>query len=205
MPEVKEKGDKFITTDEYEIKYFLDKSEYDKLCKMFATNKSISFEQVNYYYDTHDKQLRDKNITARIRKKGDHIEATIKEHIPQRTHSKETAFGVEKVSDKIYYKGKTLYLQGELHTKRTEIKICDGLVLMLDHNKYLGMHDYELELEYDPSVKEQAIDTIDTLRSILQKDSAFPLSKPKSDRFFERLDSQADLSNNALNKNEFHT
>ena len=170
--------------DEYEIKYLISKKAYDKLSKVFFDSDSITFEQVNYYYDTYEQKLRHKNITARIRKKDGKLTAVIKDHSVGIEHSKETRFRAESVSNMITYNGEKLYLYGELYTKRTEINICDGITLMLDYNKYLDIEDYEMELEYTPEFKEKADGIILTLRSIIGYMGASELSKSKSERFF---------------------
>ncbi len=177
-----------MTFDEYEIKYLLCKSAYDKLSEVFSDSDAITFEQVNYYYDTYDQKLRNKNITARIREKDGKLKGVIKDHSAGTTHSREISFRVESVSNVISYNCENLYLHGNLYTKRTEIKICDGITLMLDYNKYLDTEDYELELEYVPEFKEKADGIILTLQSILGYMEAPDLSKSKSERFFSRLE-----------------
>ncbi len=174
--------------DEYEIKYLISKKAYDKLSKVFFDSDAITFEQVNYYYDTYDQKMRDKNITVRIREKDGKLMAVIKDHSAGIEHSRETRFRVESVSNVISYKGENLYLHGKLYTKRTEINICDGITLMLDYNKYLDTEDYELELEYVPEFKEKADGIILTLHAILGYMEAPELSKSKSERFFTRLE-----------------
>lgn len=44
--------------DEYELKYLISKKDYDKLSKVFSDSTAVTFEQVNYYYDTFDQKLR---------------------------------------------------------------------------------------------------------------------------------------------------
>ena len=188
--------------DEYEIKYLISKKAYDKLLKVFFDSDSITFEQVNYYYDTYDQKMRDKNITARIREKDGKLMAVIKDHSAGIEHSKETRFRAESVSNMITYNGEKLYLYGELYTKRTEINICDGITLMLDYNKYLGTEDYEMELEYVPEFKEKANGIILTLQAILGLMETPELSKSKSERFFIKLSDQSNMNHEGMAKNE---
>lgn len=173
--------------DEYELKFLLQKSDYEKLLKIFSNSDAVTFEQVNYYYDTYDQKLRNKNITARIREKDGKLTGVIKVHSAGTAYSKETSFLVEGVSNVIFYNGEHLYLQGELYTKRTEINICDGITMMLDYNKYLGIEDYELELEYVPEFKEKAEGIMLALQAILEYLNSSKLSDCKSERFFENL------------------
>ena len=145
----------------------------------------MTYEQINYYYDTYDQKLRRSNITARIRKKNGKLTATIKEHSNGTTHSKETSFHVDSVSKGLSYNGEKLYLYGEMHTKRTEIDICDGVKLMLDYNQYLDTEDYEVELEYEPRSYDDAIGFIGYLQSKLNRDELLIPSEPKSNRFYK--------------------
>ena len=174
--------------DEYELKYLLQKSAYEKLLEIFSSGDTVTFEQVNYYYDTCDQKLRKSNITARIREKNGRLTGVIKDHSVGTTHSKETRFRVDGVSNVILYNGETLYLHGELYTKRTKISFCDGIMLMLDYNKYLGTEDYELELEYIPKFKGMAEGVMLTLKAIIGYTETPELSKSKSERFFTRLE-----------------
>ena len=184
--------------DEYEIKYSLQKSDYEKLLEIFSGSDTETFEQVNYYYDTYDQKMRDKNITARIREKDGKLMAVIKDHSAGVEHSRETRFRAENVSNMITYSGEKLYLYGELYTKRTEINICDGITLMLDYNKYLGTEDYELELEYVSEFKEKANGIILTLQAILGFMETPELSKSKSERFFIKLSDQSNMNHEGM-------
>lgn len=188
--------------DEYELKYLISKKDYDKLLKVFSDSTAVTFEQVNYYYDTDDQKLRHKNITARIREKDGKLTAVIKDHSAGIEHSKETRFRMENVSNVISYKGENLYLHGKLYTQRTEINICDGITLMLDYNKYLGTKDYELEVEYVPEFKKKADGIILTLQSILGYMETPEFSKSKSERFFRKLSDQSNMNHEGMAKNE---
>lgn len=174
--------------DEYEIKYLLQKSDYEKLLEIFSGRNARTFEQVNYYYDTHDQKLRKNNITARVRERNGKLTGVIKEHSVGTTHSKETIFQVEGVSTVISYKGEPLYLYGNLYTKRMELYICDYMTLMLDYNKYLDTEDYELEIEYEFNSCEDAVYTNSPLEPILGRIELRTPSLAKSERFFRRLD-----------------
>ena len=173
--------------DEYEIKYLLQKSDYEKLLEIFSDSDTKTVEQINYYYDTYDQKMRKNNITARIREKNGKLTGVIKEHSVGTTHSKETSFRVDGVSNVISYNGENLYLYGELYTKRMKINFCDSITLMLDYNKYLDTEDYELEIEYVPEFKEKANGIILELQSILGYKKVPTLSKSKSERFFRNF------------------
>lgn len=173
--------------DEYEIKYLLQKSDYEKLLEIFSDSDTKTVEQINYYYDTYDQKMRKNNITARIREKNGKLTGVIKEHSVGTTHSKETSFRVDGVSNVISYNGENLYLYGELYTKRMEINFCDSITLMLDYNKYLDTEDYELEIEYEFHDCEDAIYKNRRLEDILGKIELVTVSQSKSERFFKRL------------------
>lgn len=126
----------------------------------------------------------------------------IKDHSVGTTHSRETIFHVESVSNVISYHGENLYLYGQLYTKRMEMNIRDGITLMLDYNKYLGTEDYELELEYVPEFKEKADGIILTLQAILGYMETQEFSKSKSERFFRKLSDQSNMNDEGMSKNE---
>lgn len=173
-----------MTYDEFEVKLMLSKEQYEKLSGIFPDSKRKTFVQTNYYYDTVNLDMRKNNTTVRVREKYGKYKLTVKRHYYDSHYSKENNFGVDCVSEMIVIEGKELQLFGKLYTERTEIKICEGITLMLDYNKYLDIEDYEMELEYIQEFKEKADGIILTLQSIIGYMGASELSKSKSERFF---------------------
>lgn len=173
--------------DEYEIKYLISKNAYENLLELFSDSTVKTFEQVNYYYDTSNQRMRSKNVTVRVRDKNGKLTQTIKEHFRGTTHSKETSFRVDRVSNVISYNDENLYLYGTLYTKRTEINIIDGIKMMLDYNKYLDTEDYEFELEYELHNYEDGIRVIQSLQPVLGSTELLVVSEPKSERFYKKF------------------
>lgn len=179
-----------MVLDEYEIKYLISKKNYERLSEIFCNRNAVTFEQTNYYYDTPDQKLRKRNITARIREKNGNLIGVIKSHSAETIHSREISFRVEMIANVISYNGENLYLNGSLCTRRTEVNICDGITLMLDHNRYLDVEDYEMEIEYD---KQQDVAMPDRLQAAIDEMKMLVNSQSKSERFFRRLDSLKNL------------
>ena len=171
--------------EEYEIKFMLSKEQYEKLSGIFPDSERRTFTQTNYYYDTLCLDMRKNNTTVRVREKNGKFKVTIKEHNGEYNSEKSTY--VDCLPRTLQSGNKELQLWGELCTQRTEIVICEGIMLMLDYNKYLDTEDYEMELEYVPEFKEKANGIILELQSILGYNKVPTLSKSKSERFFEHF------------------
>lgn len=131
-------------------------------------------------------------ITCRIREKNGKYKATIKAHKQgnKECSIEKTKEVLDKYDDSLF-SGMHLKLQGSLRTERVILYSDDKCEAVLDKNIYLGMTDYELEVEYLPEHEEQATILIDFYMSLL-----YPLkqwscilsqrvSKCKSERFFE--------------------
>ena len=176
-----------MTQDEFELKLMLSKEQYEKLSEIFPDSKCKKVVQTNYYYDTINLDMRKKNTTVRVREKNGKYKLTIKRHYYDCNYSAENNLSIDYASEFIMVEGKKLKLFGELTTERTEIKLCDGITLMLDYNRYLDIEDYELELEYVPKSKEKAEGMMLALQAIICYTGAPNLSKSKSERFFENL------------------
>ena len=150
---------------EFEKKFRLSSDEYKALC--IAYTAYLIQTHVNFYYDTEDYFYNRKGITCRIRKKGEIYKATIKTHrLNIMACSMEKTSEVKDEFDTSAFEGMNVILHGQLWTERKVIKICDGIKVMLDKNIYLGMEDYELEIEYSPQL-EQFCDNF--LRGLIMK------------------------------------
>ena len=144
---------------EFEKKYILTKDEYERLFKIYKDCKE--YTQVNYYYDTDDYAYNKKGITCRIRKKGNKFKATIKNHSTGKTFcSVEKSMSVKNELDDRLFKDLGVSLQGYLTTERKEITTGYGITIFLDKNTYIGIIDYELEIEYPPNKEFLCNDTI---------------------------------------------
>ncbi len=134
---------------EYEFKLMLTKKEYDCIKNVYGFGAE-TIRQVNYYYDTNGFDMNKKGTTCRIRQIGDYLCATKKNHsMLINGKSEEMSSPVHSIPDIMDFWGFTLRLQGSLVTERTNLKVNTDLMVTVDKNTYLGVEDYELEIEYD--------------------------------------------------------
>ncbi|NLL92385.1 MAG: CYTH domain-containing protein [Ruminococcaceae bacterium] len=145
---------------EKEAKVLLEEKDYLKLidvagkCSIFSDKKSIF--QVNYYYDTEDFWGYTTGNTFRVRQKENRLELQRK----VRQFAEESGnvhicreFGkeIKELPKSITVDGNEgkleLQLIGNLSTFRNEF-IFEDIVVSLDKNIYLGIVDFELEIEY---------------------------------------------------------
>ena len=139
---------------EYERKYMLTQAEYEALCQAYH---GYIHTQVNYYYDTKDRIFNYWGITCRIRHKDDVFTATVKSHHKIGLDcSREKSLVVRDQFDDTLFKGMHVILQGCLRTERMELSLANGVTVAIDKNYYLGIVDYELEIEYSESLRKQA-------------------------------------------------
>ncbi len=177
---------------EYEKKISLTEEEYYKLLRLMDEKKT-KIMQTNYYYDSDDLKMNTQGITCRIREKNGKYEATIKAH---NQTNKECSIEKTKETlneyDDTLFAGLHLKLQGSLITERVVLYSDSKCELVLDKNVYLGMTDYEMEVEYSPEYENETINLIYRYMLLLYptKVCIFILfhrvSKSKSERFFER-------------------
>ena len=182
---------------EFEKKVMLSEEEYCFL-KDYLYAKGKTTVQRNYYYDTDDFALTRQGITCRIREKDGVCLATIKEHqIKGSDCSVETSCSVKDRYDDRIFSDMAISYQGCLETKRLTASPQAGIVVMLDQNSYLGMVDYELEIEYDKELAYRAEAELAKIMTRLiekrilcaPKDFERYMSRcqNKAERFFKRL------------------
>ncbi|MFR1517682.1 MAG: CYTH domain-containing protein [Clostridia bacterium] len=183
---------------EFEKKVMLAKAEYEFLRELWQ-NHTVTAVQNNHYYDTDDSELCRQGITCRIREKDGRCTATIKEHQTKwQDCNVENSRSVSNRYDDALFRDMGIYCQGSLETLRSTYLPCIGVSLMLDRNNYLGVEDFEMEIEYDRDHEAEAdaerlltgIVFDLTEHGILQKPAAFWLcasyGKNKAARFFSR-------------------
>ena len=175
-----------MTEKEHELKMMLTKDEHHFLLHFFDKLMVESGLQTNYYYDTRDEVMRKRNTTVRVRQKNNKLIGTVKRHLETDHFSMEERFQVDTLPRVIMWDGMPLWLKGSLQTERKVFKVCDGIILMLDLNQYLGTVDYELEIEYSESLREQAEGILILIESLLGKQMN-QKSVSKSERFFRQL------------------
>lgn len=173
----------------------LTREEYNIIAQQC---RSISVEpQTNYYFDTDDFYMNSKGITCRLRAKKEKYKVTIKNH---------RAGGSNCSVEEDIYEGKEyntkafealgLQRQGTLVTQRIVMYRDVFCEVVLDQNSYLGITDYELEVEYAETSEKRALEYLQRIADCLVAanlvDSAnnFMLrigkEKTKSERFFEK-------------------
>lgn len=181
---------------EYEKKIPITENEYKRIIE--AVEFIDKGDQINYYYDTEDFSLNKRGITYRIRKKDGKYTATIKEHnVESRECNTELSKRVTDEYDTALFVEKHIKLQGELITERKYLVKDEGFEIVIDKNHYLGVTDYEIEIEYsldNEARAEKSVSYIAELLCILNN-MEFSFSNfynrlkftySKSQRFFEQ-------------------
>ena len=175
---------------ELEKKLLLSKEEFELLMKHFGFDAKTPSEpivkQTNYYYDTDDLLMNQKNITCRIRFKDGKYKGTIKQHLPGSEHSTETDIEVYDGITKNTFIDMGLNLKGELLTERHIVLKDATCEVVLDRNTYLDHEDYELEIEYAPMCEQYAARILQTIINLLKINLPSQRIPSKSERFFER-------------------
>ena len=179
--------------NEFEKKFILTEQEYVALCHSLPGK---TFVQTNYYYDTDDLFYHKRGITCRIRHKGNRYKATVKTHKYGKDSSAERSVWAKNGFDFTAFSGMNVHFQGVLSTKRKNVSLPDGILISLDQNSFLGIVDYELEIEYDPKKKGSCQRALFFIAQILSPNESVALlqdfkqrnkiKKSKSVRFFER-------------------
>lgn len=174
---------------EKEYKYLIDEERFMELLE--KCNRRYSFSerkmQANYYYDTDSHTLNKSNTTVRIRQQNNKVKLQVKNHRAVKSSmalSDEHSRSIDKLPLAMRIpevKGK-ISLKGVLVTERTVYPFGETGTVCFDMNMYLGVCDYEIEVEFDENDNKEALSVIAYLglehRPILNK----------SARFFERLE-----------------
>ena len=168
---------------EFEIKFIVGRTVFDRLLRQivkdYPSARVTAKKQINYYYDTEGLDLYDKNITLRIRQSDDGFLLQEKIHTGNGIEADETEKPISALPFSMQYQGKTAILQGSLQTNRTSAQIDSGIKIEFDENWYLGNHDYEIEIEYDPAQEAKAKELCQSLSLCRPNDTG------KSTRFFQ--------------------
>ncbi len=179
---------------ELEKKVLITEEEYYTLLKHFKVSKTPSL-QINYYFDTDDYSMNKKGITYRIRAKNNGFVATIKEH-QNRDCSIEQNVGISSTFNPRIFEDIGLSLQGNLITERSVLFKNNYCKVVLDKNTYLGIIDFELEIEYLETFEKIAFSKLNKIGNVLVSKGIIcsnekfvkriGKSKNKSERFFSR-------------------
>ena len=174
---------------ETEYKYLLNVEQFQDVlakCKMkfsFSEHKL----QVNYYYDTDENTLNSEKITVRIRQQHSDMKLQIKKHrefdnglstsdeYSEKIDTLPSFMRIPDISDNVF-------LKGALVTERQVFSFGKNSNICFDENMYLGICDYEVEIEVDERDTAEALFVINYI-GLAQK----PIES-KSERFFRRLE-----------------
>ena len=154
---------------EYEKKLMITRNEFDTLLNVFCKNDAGTI-QTNYYFDTEDFSMNKNGITCRIRAKKGEYTACIKHH---NFNNKECSIE-ENIAEELKFKPEIfeslgLMYQGLLISER-HILYQDNICKMtIDFNVFLGIKDYELEVEYLENNEEQADRLIEMVADVLEQ------------------------------------
>jgi len=141
---------------EIEFKTVVNREKYEHLLKIFHLENNI-FKQINYYFDTDDFALNQKQIVLRIRQKGEYrYKVTMKcqghqgafeSHViitkEQADRMLEKGFSTKDFFDDIDY---FVTFQASIENYRVSTPYLGG-ILFLDRCLYCGTEDYEIEYE----------------------------------------------------------
>lgn len=141
---------------ETEYKFLLSKSEFvmiEARCDELGLKKS-QYVQINYYYDTEDNVYFKNNTTIRIRQIENALKMQIKQHRSTNSEfrlSDEYEKEVEQLPRVVDHPdtNERLICKGFLVTERKKYLFGNNIRVCLDHNLYLGVSDYEVEVEFE--------------------------------------------------------
>lgn len=138
---------------EYEHKQLITLDEYNNLKqKLNELYASEEFIQINYYYDDRDFSSFHKGETVRVRQKADKLTLERKynkRYVPGGERiCDESSKTIESLPSKVTIDNNVYSYLGELVTIRKNY-IVDESTVSLDISYYLGVIDYELEVESD--------------------------------------------------------
>jgi len=170
-----------LTEKEFERKSVVSESDYAALLQELNNDfvcKDVF--QINYYYDTTDFALFRSDETLRIRQIGNNLNLQYKHnkrHIDNMRISDEYSEKMDELPKSIAINGVETYNVGFMVTQRANFDLGNGIV-SLDKNYYLGVVDYEIEVE-----GENGFDVPEILREVdFQPDSI-----GKYSRYMEKL------------------
>lgn len=150
------------TNIEIEVKALLNRQDYEKVLEYFKNEQKSAIEQVNYYIDTKNSDLRRHEISLRIRKLNGYM-MTLKTPLSEGLLEKnqlisEEAFNnfieqgvfpdgpISEFIQRLYIEPTSLLPLAHLTTIRYNIPY-NGYLLAVDKNSYGDVVDYEIEME----------------------------------------------------------
>ena len=174
---------------EIEFKTVVEKDKYEHLLKTFKLENNV-FKQINYYFDTDDFDLNQKQMVLRIRQKGEYrFKVTLKCQGLQGAFESHIVITKEKAEEMIEHGFKTkdffdeidyfVEFRASIENYRVSTPY-EGGILFLDRCLYCGVEDYEIEYEVNSYDEGKMI-----FESFLQKHGIELLpTRRKSERAF---------------------
>lgn len=174
---------------ETEYKYLISNEHFQKLLSMCDEKYNFLEHklQANYYYDTEDNALNRSKTTVRIRQNHNKMKLQIKKHRTENGAlyvSDEYSGSVDELPSALRIPDvqETVTLKGVLITERKIYTFGVNSTICFDGNMYLGVCDYEIEIEVGEPDRQKALSVIEFL-GLMQ----MPIMS-KSERFFRRLE-----------------
>jgi len=138
---------------EYEQKIFLSKDEYFALLELydnsFEARNKIVVNHINHYYDNEKFSLYNSKETLRVRQIGEELvlqQKTNKKYINSIRSCDECELSLDYLPSRIQIKDDLYDYIGCMFTIRRNFS-HENILVSLDENIYLGVVDYELEIE----------------------------------------------------------
>lgn len=180
---------------ETELKVIIDKDKYEAVKAMFSWD--VVFEQTNSYYTDPAGALKAHGITFRIRTIDDVNKIQIKRHKSKYKAlqtSEESEYSIDNIPE-LFTNEEVINLTGvdtmaillgSLKTTRHSFIYCDGVEICLDMSEYLGVTDYEIEIEYSQSIPHSLLELFTEMGISFDKTST-----GKFTRFLNKLNNRA--------------
>jgi uncharacterized protein YjbK len=175
---------------EKEFKFLLDKDTFIEMKNIAVAifGNSSPLLQINYYYDDEHNSLNKQGITLRVRQTDGVLKLQKKSRVIK-SETFVTSCETEKVIENLPgIIDDKYFLKGSLVTQRYIITPDKpGITLDFDINYYLGVCDYEVEIEFQNETENQAEDFIVSLG--LNSLPSAANTEGKASRFYNKLKS----------------
>lgn len=174
---------------EKEVKIMLTEEEYERCKGLFDFGAPL--RQVNNYY--YSRKCSERGISVRVREVGGEVllqvkvpvstegSLAVREELEKKLHFVPERIGAETLEE-VCGVADSAVRRGSLETRRSICKTGDTEIC-LDKNTYLGVTDYEIELEYTGEYPKQLLDRLAEAGITADKPQ-----KSKLGRFLKRLD-----------------
>ena len=179
---------------EQEVKILLTEDEFERVLNRFSWEETT--QQINYYYMDPEGKLSAERVNVRVRQKNGGYTLQVKNlvknvaggpsvhnEVEKKIDSLPQVIDARTVKDMTGIDTSSAIMVGELTTVRRVCRLGDkkNIEVCLDKSDYLGITDYELELEYTG-------DELETVKQIVQALGLSTSQQPrgKLSRFYSR-------------------